>query len=66
MTNEEYWQRIERIPMNFERPSTDGLSRIYRSQQGIPVSVTNPDTYSEEERVAMVENYETMYSPRRT
>lgn len=64
MTNEEYWQYIERIPMRYERPSTDGLSRIYRTQDGTPVSVTNPEPYSEDERLVMAKGYEEMYSPR--
>ena len=64
MTNEQYWQYIERIPMKYERPSSDGLSRLYRAQDGTPVSVTNPDNFSAEERLAMAKSYEEIYSPR--
>ena len=65
MTSEEYWKRIERVPLKFENDIPNSDSRRYRAQNGVPVSVTKPEYFkTDEEREAAVRFYEQMYSRR--
>lgn len=62
----DYWPRIKRIPLFFDREISDGESVLYRAQDGSPVRVTKPDFFkSDEERAAAIEFLEANYSPRR-
>jgi hypothetical protein len=55
MTIERYWAIIATIFAKKDRPSSDGLSVIWRTHDGTPVSVTNPDGFDEAERIAMID-----------
>lgn len=66
MSHDEYWKRIERIPLIFERDTVDGEARMYRAQDGTPVRVTKPKAdWTSDELELTVDYYESMYSPRR-
>ena len=61
----EYWARITRIPLFFDRNTDDGEAAIYRNQNGQPVRVTKPDSIeSDEKREAAVSYYESTYTIR--
>ena len=64
MTIDEYWARIQRVPLRRERESTDSQSVLFRAQDGAPVLVTKPDSLSEDERESVVQFYESQYAPR--
>ena len=64
MSPEDYWGRIERIPLRFERTSADPDALIYRAQDGTPVRVTKPEYLRPEEREDVVRAYEQWYAPR--
>ena len=60
----EYWPRIKRIPLYFDR-EIDAEAALYRMQDGSPVRVTRPEFFkTDQERAAAVEFLELMYSPR--
>jgi len=62
----DYWPRIKRIPLYFDREISDGESVLYRAQDGAPVRVTKPDVLAtDEKRESAIQFLEAMYSPRK-
>jgi len=58
---EDYWRRIERIPLYRERDSSSGDEVLCRKQDGTPVLITKPEYLTLEEREDTVATYETLH-----
>jgi len=61
---QQYWTAIERIPLFFERETSDGEAQIRRTFDNQPVRVTKPEYFnSEDERIAAIAFYRALYAP---
>jgi len=63
VTPEEYWRRIQRIPLYRDRDSASGDEVLCRKSDGTPVLVTKPEYLSMEERESVVQVYERLHKP---
>lgn len=63
---EEYWARVENIPLIKERETGDKEAFLCRTLEGSPVRVTKPDFFkSDDERAAAIEMLEDFYKKSR-
>lgn len=64
---EEYWARVARIPLFFDRDIADGEAKLYRTQSAEPVRVTRPEFFeSDDARRMSIEFLESMYSAQKS
>jgi hypothetical protein len=52
----EYWARVKRIPLFFDRETDDGEAAIYRNQNGHPVRIAKPETLQTDDDLLLREH----------